>query len=314
MTGALGPRLPWTVKARVQRTLARLPGAQQRYVQIQRRFGNLSADPGNRVEHHLRMMRLLHEAGIDPAGARVLEVGTGHHPTVPLLFHLVGAREIVTVDLHRRLQRDDLPTLVRRLAAMGEGLTDRYEGLADTVAMRRRLLELAALDDPELLLDRAGVTYVAPGDAGAMPDPDGSYDLHVSTTVLEHVEPEALGEILREATRLLRPGGVACHLIDPSDHFAHGDQRISRVNFLRFSQTQWSALAGNEFAFHNRLRSPELVAAFANAGLSVVTAEEEVDDRSLSELESGFPVDDRFAGFSPRELATTSVDIAAVQP
>lgn len=303
----------WAAKARVQRVLARLPAGARAYVGVQRRFGNLSADPDKRVGYHLRMLRLLHEAGLDLTGARVLEVGTGHHPTVPILFHLVGAGEIVTVDLHRRLQQGDVVTLVRRLAATESDLADTYKGLTDTGAMRARLRDLAEVDDASSILAHAGIRYAAPADAGAMPDAAGSFDLHVSTTVLEHVEPSALAEIAGEAARLLRPGGAACHLVDPSDHFAHGDPSISRINFLRFSDAEWQALAGNQFGYHNRLRAPELVDAFEAAGLDVVSAAGGVDERSLADLAAGFRVDARFRRFSPQELATTTLDLLAVR-
>jgi len=39
-----------------------------------------------------------------------------------------------------------------------------------------------------------------------------------------------------------------------SIHFQHQDNSISRINFIRFSDNEWTNIAGNQFAYCNRLR------------------------------------------------------------
>ena len=65
--------------------------------------------------------------------------------------------------------------------------------------------------------------------------PDASLDVVTSRAVLEHVPPDVIQDIFNESFRLLNANGLACHIIDNSDHWQHGDLRLSRVNFLRFS-------------------------------------------------------------------------------
>lgn len=61
-------------------------------------------------------------------------------------------------------------------------------------------------------LDALGVDLRV-GDAAALPLPDASVDAVWSRAALEHIRP--LDAALRETARVVRPGGVAHHLIDP---------------------------------------------------------------------------------------------------
>lgn len=73
----------------------------------------------------------------------------------------------------------------------------------------------------------------------------------ISRDVMEHVAPNTLGAIFRESARVLSPRGVACHIIDESDHWQHGDTSITRVNFLRFSDIQHRLTYLNSLNYHN---------------------------------------------------------------
>ena len=80
---------------------------------------------------------------------------------------------------------------------------------------------------------------------------------HISYTVFEHIPAPILSDILSEAQRVLRPSGLAIHLIDYSDHFAHSDASISAINFLQYDDAAWSRLADNPYMYMNRLRADD---------------------------------------------------------
>jgi len=302
----------WQLTARIQQVCAAVPGGPRLYRQIRRRPGRLDADLFRRLPRHAAMLRRLAGLGFDPAGARCLEAGAGQLPVAPVGFYLAGARETVTVDPHRRLDPRLTSAMLRSLAAAGDRVAELYDGLAPAAAIRDRLALIDALADrPYSLLDRIGVRHVAPGDAARLPDPDGSFDLSFSMSALEHVTPRALPDILAEAHRVLRPDGFAAHLIDPSDHFAHRDGGITRINFLRFSARDWVRLAGNEFAYCNRLRSPQFEHAFAAAGFRIERCDRTVDEPSRAALDQGFPVHDDFRAFDAAELCTTELEVYA---
>jgi SAM-dependent methyltransferase len=153
------------------------------------------------------------------------------------------------------------------------------------------------------------IDYMSPADAANLPLEAHSVDLHVSHTVLEHIPSDVLLAILAEARRILRPGGLLIHNVDPSDHFAHDDDTITRINFLQFADSEWKALAGNQFMYHNRLRAPDYVRLFEENGVRILRDERSIDERSKAALLSGFPVDARFGSLTHDDLATTTISL-----
>ena len=127
--------------------------------------------------------------------------------------------------------------------------------------------------------------------------------------VFEHVPPLIIAAILKEARRVLRPRGVLFHTIDLSDHFFYGDDSITRINFLRFSDKQWHRWAGNKYMYHNRLRVAEHLKLFETAGVSLERESRAVDERSLEALKNGFPLYSGFQSARPEELAVTALQV-----
>ena len=187
-------------------------------------------------------------------GKRVVEVGTGRRVDIPIGCHLLGADSVDSYDLHAYLREDIV------LGSLGAMLADRAEvvrtlaRLADSSVIEQRLERLAGATSLSDLLRIAGIRYHAPSDAARTPLPDASVDLHFSFTVFEHIPADSLRSMLREASRVLAPGGLACHVIDPSDRFAHSDASVNFVNFLRYSDAEFARYDDNQFASHNRLR------------------------------------------------------------
>ena len=237
-------------------------------------------------------------------GRTLLEVGTGHLPRVPVAFFLLGAQRVITMDLHRRLVPNLLAECLTRIVENTEEVIRLYSDLVDPAVLRERLQIVERLQSAPLeFLEEAGIHYMAPADAAYSQFPDKSVDCHFSLTTLEHISPEVLPAILSEAKRILIPGGLAIHLIDLSDHFQHQDSGISSVNFLRFSPPQWQRIAGNEFAYCNRLRTSEYEYLFCEAGFQLLAAEREIDSEAVELIRQGFPLHQDFADRDPDELA-----------
>jgi SAM-dependent methyltransferase len=288
---------------------ARLPGGAQLYKQAQRRFGRLRAAPAGRLATQVEMARWLNRFGTPVSGMSCFEVGTGHIPVVPIGFYLAGARQTVTVDLNRRIDWHLTRQSLDWMASHPVELAALYaEDIVARPVFAERFARLReSKRDPRGFLERAGIHYVAPGDAANSGLDNESVDCHYSVTVLEHIPPDTLREILREAGRLLKPGGVALHFIDPGDHFQHQDKSITPINFLRFSEADWQRLAGNEFSYCNRMRASDLVAMVCGLGFGIARSEAIVDEQSLSALRQGFPVDPQFRGHSADDLCTVSL-------
>lgn len=103
--------------------------------------------------------------------------------------------------------------------------------------------------------------------------------------------------------KLKRHDGFMAHAIDNSDHFAHNDQTLSRINFLTWSGGKhrliWQIAKGGE----NRLRHHQYTDLFQRCGFEVfgdaAFVQEEVI-RGLSVLKLASPYD----RMTPAQLAT----------
>ena len=84
-------------------------------------------------------------------------------------------------------------------------------------------------------------------------------------------------------------------MIDYSDHFSHADESISAINFLQYSDAEWTRYADNRYMYMNRLRHDDVMRLFESSGHRVLAVTTHVDDRARALLEAGaLHVDERF--------------------
>lgn len=301
----------WQYKAKIMKACALLPAGGQLYRFIQKTFGRLKADPMSRISVQVEMARWILEMGGKVEGKTFFEVGTGHCPIVPIGFFLCGAEQVVTVDLHRRL---DIGILEKTLVWMAENrdeICGYYDGVIEKAVFYDRMNLIEQLKhNPKKLLSEANIVYLSPADAANIDLPDASVDYHISIMVFEHIPGEDIEWILKEAKRILKKDGIAIHFIDLSDHFQHQDASITRINFLRYSETEWHRIAGNEFAYCNRLRASDYLDMFQQLDFTVVRHEIDVDQDSMSHLQKmDFPLDEKFVSYTPEDICLTSLRI-----
>ena len=217
--------------------------------------------------------RLIEGQGGSIEGATVLEIGTGRRLTLPVILWLMGAEQVISVDLHRYVKRAivemDLRALLADADANGAGMMKEVR--ADRLEQVRALL--CSNWDLETLCRLGKIRYAAPTDAGSLDLPATCVDYHISYTVFEHIPAPILQEILREACRVIRNPGMAIHFIDHSDHFAHSDLSISAINFLQFDDDEWARLADNRYMYMNRLRVDDYPALYRSANHEILNLE-----------------------------------------
>lgn len=125
--------------------------------------------------------------------AEILEIGCGDGLN-SILLGLQGVKRAVGIDIDFRLDKqDEQGERTRRL------VTEIIQAFGD----QRSIEELRA-DLPVQFLHM---------DATQMEFPDSSFDLILSRSVLEHICP--IEKLVAETARVLRPGGMAYHEIDP---------------------------------------------------------------------------------------------------
>ncbi len=144
-----------------------------------------------RVAGAQRRSREVAEAARDVPLQRGLEIGCGGG--LDCVLTALDGIDVVGIDADSPLLSAD-----RRGPALT--MIDAAVGIA------------GAHEDAETLLARLPVQIRAM-DACALDLPDASFDLVWSRVVLEHIHP--IAAVLAETARVLRPGGIAHHVIDP---------------------------------------------------------------------------------------------------
>jgi SAM-dependent methyltransferase len=306
----------WRVKGVVQKALGVIPGGRALHHRLQRGFGGLrrfDRELAGKVDDWTIMARHLRDAGIPIAGTRFFELGTGWYPTFPLACVLAGATRVETFDLTRHLR----PELVRACmaglhahlgaiaAASGASAVDvaaRHASIAEAMA---RGADLAGASD-------GGIRYHAPADATRSGLPDATADVVFSNSVLEHVAPEAIPPLFREAIRVLRAGGVMFHSVNCGDHYAYVDPALNQLHYLRYSDRGWR-FWNNEFLYQNRLRAHAFPDAARDAGFAIELDTSKARPERLRQL-AAMRVHPQFADIPPERLCITTVDFLARKP
>ena len=135
---------------------------------------------------------------------------------------------------------------------------------------RKQLLEIEKLRSRVKIknlkdLEHYGIYYMAPYDATKIHLSDKSIEACISTNTLEHIPKFDIILIFSELYKKLKDEGIVSLIIDYSDHYAHTDNNISLLNYLKFSHHQWKRY-NHKIHFQNRLRHYEYIDIFEKIG------------------------------------------------
>ena len=230
----------------------------QRFV-TRRYFPQLTPDLLAAYQRHVVNFRLL------PAGSAALEFGVGQNMLTPLLLSAAGASVVYAYDIERIATIQQINAVIAQLRALMPGHWPLLERIEDLAPLYR-------------------IQYRAPGDARATMLPAGSVDFICSTSVLEHVPAADIREILEECVRIASANALLSFIVDYHDHYATGDQQISRFNFYRYSAKRWR-LFNPPMQYQNRLRHSDyckLLAAFEPIGVECIIPREIAVDVPLA--------------------------------
>jgi SAM-dependent methyltransferase len=241
----------------------------------------------------------------------VLELGSGWEPIIPLLYYLKGCDCVNLFDLNRLIEPISLKRCLDYLTVNAPEISKRLECSPEEIRSKLFLPQSARTLDE--MLRHFRLKYFAPHDARTTGLPSSSIDVISSHTVLEHIPPSIIQEILTEFHRILKQEGKSCHLIDNADHWAQKDRSISAVNFLQFDETFWKVISLNRLDYQNRLRHNDYLDLFQKSGFKTVL------DRSFplykeSDPSSKFKLAAKYGGKSIEELSTLSFFVVKKTP
>ena len=191
----------------------------------------------------------LKQAGLNPKGAVIMEIGPGDSLFTAVVAHALGAKQTDLVDEGSYASQNVGD--YKRLGALLHG-----RGLAVPKFERARNLQD--------ILSEVNARYLTEGLRSLKTVPDKSIDFIFSHAVLEHIDRAEVALLIQETLRVLKPTGVCYHLVDLMDHLG------GKLNNLRFSEKIWeSAFFKNAGFYTNRVRFSEFKEIFERAGFEV---------------------------------------------
>ena len=298
----------WKTKVLVQFFLSIIPGG----VFLNTQFHKLKRNSnGYSIENLSRRIpvtttELMKIDDITPIkDAVIVEVGPGGSMYSGLLMYLLGAKTVHSYDhikhVSYNLLQQSLGALQVRLDSISQ-----ISGISADKLQARLDLVLKAKNIDEVL-DRASISYKAPGDASQTNLHEASVDIIYSNAVFEHLPPEVIEAVTLESKRILKNTGVGFHQIDVHDHYAY-DTTISKVNFLQYSERVWAFFTHNKISYHNRLRAKQFKDIFESLGAVTLGFKTKVESESLDALDT-IKINNRFSGMTHEELAVHQVEI-----
>ena len=304
----------WQVKAAILYTLSQLPAGTQIYRKLQDVTGSNRLDIHDQYGMKSAFLKRILQEGLPVRDREFFEIGTGWFPVFPMLLSLVGARRIVTVDLNPWLTADSLAQTLLGYASIAERVAADFQLSARECQDRlHALINLAKQPNAtvDAVLREARIEYRMPLDATDTRLPAETFDYIVSSNVLEHIPGPVIAGIIAESQRILKPGGLHLHHVDPGDHYSL-DGQITTVNFLNYSRHQWHCLGRTGLAYHNRLRCIDYVRLFQQGGFEIFREFTRIDERALAVLREGkLKVHPDFQGYTPEQLAGAGIDVFA---
>lgn len=300
----------WAVKIAAFKALSLIPGGSRAYRWTQENITNSLVPTPERVSQKIsvgiRYARFLRSAGLENRlrAGRHLDLGSGWHPTIPLLFHCLGCPSQSLADV--------VPVMTSQTARQ-------------TAATLLRVLPKESTPWPILPERRSQLeteTWAQWPPAGLPWDYHAPYmkwlfslssafDLVTSTQALLHVPKAVLREIFMAVAQAMKPGGIFMATVHLHDLFADSDRSITPYNHLRFSPWFWERFVSSSLMSYNRLKAPDYRQLLLESGLRLLSFEV---DPGKPELLATIKVHPFFHAYSREELAADHLFFAAQKP
>src|SRR5947209_5676464 len=119
--------MKWQQKAILQAVLSRVPGGYVIHRRLQDTAGTLKLNLDDHYESKAHFIRHAIDSGMEIQGKTFLDIGTGWHPIIPLILHVLGAKRTVTIDLNPWLTRESLLDTLKVLHSAAERIAKDFD-------------------------------------------------------------------------------------------------------------------------------------------------------------------------------------------
>lgn len=292
--------MKWIVKAAVQQVLGLMPArvADPIYHGLQQKVRGIPIDVHGQRSFIKKAASFLEDIrGKTLSGLRIVELGSGWFPVIPLLLlREFGAQTVHTFDINQ------------------------HYSSARIASAAREIMEIVAHLRGDPVLQRTALTGHLPDSIHYYPRTriqdfseicGGLVDLALSCAVLEYATPEDIRDIHTSSRKWLTQDALWIHLVGTSDERARQDKKLHRIDFLRYSEQAWARISGNRYAYKNRLRLPQYRTLFQLAGWHVERERASISESAIATL-NRVPLHPDFRRFSAEELVAGLIWFALV--
>lgn len=236
-------------------------------------------------------LQILEKAAISPKNKTILELGSGWAPIIPYFFtHFAAASKVVTYDINEHY---DVKTIAKLNAHFKSEFTIDVATEKGKYALPSNIKYYPNknLANPETLSS----------------DP---VDIIFSRFVLEHIPPEELLRIHENFAQIIPKNAAILHMISPSDHRAYNDTSLSYYDFLKYSPEEWKK-NHTKFDYHNRLRLPDYLEIFDEAGFEVISLAYDTCDEDSEKYKKfkELTLHKDFENYTEEELLAGSINV-----
>jgi hypothetical protein len=240
---------------------------------------------------------------------RVLDLGAGWHPSIPLLWYAFGNDQQTLVDVFPNMDASKVRDTVDFFRAIahtpgwpGHPFIKRLPEGIDTGA-----------GDVVVMLNSLGIEYRAPyGDL--LKKRPGQYEIVTCTQVLQHIPKAVQLAIFQELHACLKPGGLFHATVHFVGQFRSPLLQQGQYEHLRYAPEIWEKWINSSLMSFNRLKGPDYQETLAQAGFRLrefkLTAPTEAD---LAELKRT-RVHSCFSRYSEQDLAARGLFFVAEKP
>ena len=240
---------------------------------------------------------------------RLLDLGAGWHPTIPMLWYAFGNQSQTLVDVSPNMDARKVIDTINIFHAIA---SDRAFPARSAV---KRLPEVmpAQTDLASEVLSPLGIEYIAPYRDFLQHRP-GEYDMVICTQVLQHIPKPVQLAIFKELFAAMKPGGLFHATVHFVGQFRSPNLDTGQYEHLRFSPSTWEKWINSSLMGFNRLKGPDYRETLEQAGFRIrefkLTLPSPDDMRELKRTR----IHPSFSRYTEEELATRGVFFVAEKP
>lgn len=249
--------------------------------------------------------------GFNCHGKTIIELGTGWHCIDPLLFFLLGAKQVYTVDHHLHANVAGVKEIYAQIIKPPIRSIISESGLYKDSALLEERFEIVSKavekehEDIHAFFSELSIKFLLRKSAIVKPDDiDGNIDLLYSESVIQRIKTADLEEAIKRISTKLSSRASSFHRTDQKDINTqdHVDKDSWGLEYLKYSDFTYSLLM-SRFNYQNRLRESDFIKIFETNNLKTVHKKSIFDDADIARF-AQIKLPKRFKDYSLEDLAT----------